>query len=154
MSSAAERANYFTPKKQQALAQVYRKANPRQYRQIIDGMRATKAAGRPTAPAFAKMVLALSEQRYIYPDELPVLCREMLGGVGWEILYENSFAGCWLPKEARTYGLFLRVPPFAYVDPAHQGLPKTFLSQLKMIPESMRGIRAEVLILTLVSKGN
>ncbi len=106
---------------------------------------------REVAPAIANDVLDLSEQRFIYPDELPYLLASDLprpnAAILESILYDEQRL---LPKEAKTYGLFLRRPPFAYHP--DETLRKSYLRQLSLIPKSKRGIKAELLILNFVMK--
>ena len=109
-----------------------------------------KAALKETVPHFAERVLALSEQRFVYPDELKVLCNDWFGPTSLDVLYEMTFSLGWLPEEAKTHGLFLRRPPFAYH--SNSSLRRRFISQLELIAKSKRGIKAEILVLSLLLK--
>ncbi len=110
----------------------------------------SKKAGTAAAPKFAEKVLAQSEQRFVYPDEIEKICRDEYGEhICWAV-YKYAFLLGWLPEEAKRFGLFLRRPPFAYCKDTH--IKETYLKRLSKMPKIKRGIRAELLILELVSK--
>jgi len=111
----------------------------------------SKAATR--VPGFVELVFAISDQRFIYPDELYKICEEEYAhefGPDTAAFFNAAFGAGRLPDEAKKFGLFLRRPPFAYHP--KESLKTTYLRQLSLIPKSKRAVRAEALILQLVSK--
>jgi hypothetical protein len=135
---------YLNPEDRRAYARAHYQANKSRYNP-------GRKLAREMVPAIANDVLELSEQRFIYPDELPGLLapglRQVHARLLEKILYEERRL---LPVEAKTYGLFLRRPPFAYHP--DEALRKSYLRQLSLIPKSKRGIKAELLILNFVMK--
>jgi hypothetical protein len=133
-----------------AYAKAHYEANKHRYNPKRTTDRERLAVARQIAPDFAKQVLDLSEQRFIYPDELPCMFAEGSGGVNGDALESVVYAGEWLPQEAKTHGLFMRRPPFAYHH--NSRLRHQYLRNLALIPQKKRGVSAELLILTLVLK--
>lgn len=135
---------YRSAEARRAYAKAHYKANKSRYNP-------GRKLAREIAPAIAADVLDLSEQRFIYPDELPYLLASNLPrptlAILESIVYEERRL---LPVEAKTYGLFLRRPPFAYHP--DEKLRESYLRQLSLIPKSKRGLRAELLILNFVLK--
>lgn len=135
---------YSSAEARRAYAKAHYQANKSRYNP-------GRKLAREVAPAIADDVLGLSEQRFIYPDELPHLFVSGLSrpnlAILESILYEERRL---LPVEAKTYGLFLRRPPFAYHP--DEKLRESYLRQLSLIPKSKRGLRAELLILNFVLK--
>lgn len=133
-----------------AYARAHYAQNKKRYNPGRSNRQEVLREAKKAAPHFAEQVLKLSETRFVYPDELPCLCADGFGPTAMDALYETTFTLGWLPEEAKTHGLFLRRPPFAYHP--NSTLRRRFLSQLALIPQSKRGVRAENLVLTLILK--
>lgn len=133
-----------------AYAKAHYEANKHKYNPQRTTERERIKSAKQIAPDFAKQVLDLSEQRFIYPDELPVMFNEGFGGFAGDVLERVVYAGEWLPEEAKTHGLFMRRPPFAYH--LNSKLRQQYLRNLALIPQTKRGVSAELLILNLVLK--
>lgn len=145
------------PRTSQAEAKAYAKAHYQANKHNYNPLRKQTRTAAEVAFEFSLKVLTLSEQRFVYPDELPRMLAEMLGADDFEEVRDRVvvaldraiYAKGYLPNEAKTHGLFLRRAPFAHHRPF---IKRTFLRQLSLIPKSKRGVRAELLILNLVLK--
>lgn len=131
-------------------ARAYAKAHYERNKHRYNLWRQRLREARDAAPDFARRVLDLSEERFIFPDELQVRFGRWFGESATTELERAVYGGRWLPEEAKTHGLFMRRAPFAFhPDP---GVRERFAKQLALLPKSRRGVRAELLVLTFVLK--
>ena len=124
-----------------AYAKAHYTANKANYNPARTKASAERAEQVEDAYNHAERLIAESMARYVYPDEVPHVSAAVDARI---------YSAGYLPPEARAFGLFQGRPPFAH-KPVH--IQRSFLRHLGLIPKSKRGIHAEILILTLVSKG-